>query len=600
MLLEDRDTALLITDAEVFAPTPLGRQEVLIVAGRVLAIGRDLQTGNAFPVRRIDARGRLLVPGFVDSLVHIGGGGGEGGFATRAHPLRAEDALRAGVTTLIGALGTDEVTRSHADLLACARALNAEGLSAFVLSGSYRVPVATLTGSVRTDLVLIPEMLGVGEIAIADHRGSQPSFDELARIGADARVGGMLAGKRGTVLIHVGDGDDGIDLLEQLSARTPLPRGQWHPTHMSRNARLFEQGRRWLHAGGSIDITASTSAELLEAGEVPPLRALLALLEDGAPIERITLSTDGQASLPRFDAQGDCCRSNSRRCTACSTACAKWCSRTGWRLSARCSRSPPAPLPSGACRARAASRWERMPTCCCSMRIHWRWRPRSRRGVCSQRVDRFGARPSMLGRAALGPTYMLSLARAAFGNLRRDDGYGGENRRRAVGPRFAWLHQPRKSASQRGRRVASAVGPRCAQPAAAQRWARPAPAEKTAPVGWAKPKARPNFGCYEARRATLPEQHARGAEVVAVGSSCAKPWPSSLNSRYQTSPPLPRTGVDDLLGLGQRHARVVGALGDEQRRGDRSALFSGEISSRKARISGSRSSPYSARRRSRR
>lgn len=304
MLLEERDTPLLITNAEVFAPAALGRQDVLIVSGRVLAIGRDLQPGSAFPVRRIEARGRLLVPGFVDSLVHIGGGGGEGGFATRAHPLRADDALRAGVTTLIGALGTDEVTRSHADLLACARALHAEGLSAFVLLGSYRVPVATLTGSVRTDLVLIPEMLGVGEIAIADHRGSQPSFGELARIGADARVGGMLAGKRGTVLIHVGDGADGIDLLEELGARTPLPRGQWHPTHMSRNARLFEQGRRWLHAGGSIDITASTSAELLEAGEVPPLRALLALLDDGAPIERITLSTDGQASLPRFDAQG--------------------------------------------------------------------------------------------------------------------------------------------------------------------------------------------------------------------------------------------------------------------------------------------------------
>ncbi len=304
MLLEERDTPLLITDAEVYAPQPLGRLDVLLVAGRVLAIGRGLQLGAGLDLRRIDARGRLLVPGFVDSLVHIGGGGGEGGFATRARALRADDALRAGVTTLIGALGTDEVTRSHADLLACARALNTEGLSAFVLSGSYRVPVATLSGSVRTDLVLIPEMLGVGEIAIADHRGSQPTADELARIGADSRVGGMLAGKRGTVLIHVGDGDEGLRLLREVDARTPLPAAQWHPTHINRSGRLLDEGAEWIARGGSVDLTASTSADLLSAGEVPAAQALAELLARGLPVERISLSTDGQASLPRFDADG--------------------------------------------------------------------------------------------------------------------------------------------------------------------------------------------------------------------------------------------------------------------------------------------------------
>ncbi|MCG6117437.1 MAG: beta-aspartyl-peptidase [Aquimonas sp.] len=304
MLLAEQDSPLLIRDVEVFAPQPLGRRDVLIAAGRVLAIESDLVPGTGFPLRRIEGRGRWLLPGLVDSLVHIGGGGGEGGFATRAEPLRAQQAFEAGVTTLIGALGTDEVTRSHADLLACARALSSEGLSAYVLSGSYRVPVATLTGCLRRDLVLIPEMIGAGEIAIADHRGSQPSAAELARIGADARVGGMLAGKRGTVLIHVGDAPEGLRLLHEVSDTSALPVWQWHPTHINRNRPLFEQGIAWVTRGGSIDLTASTTPELLASGELPAADALLELLRRGAPVERITLSSDGQASLPHFDEQG--------------------------------------------------------------------------------------------------------------------------------------------------------------------------------------------------------------------------------------------------------------------------------------------------------
>jgi beta-aspartyl-dipeptidase (metallo-type) len=277
---------------------------VLAIAGRIYAIGPDLAAPTGLPLREIDAAGRLLVPGLVDSLVHIGGGGGEGGFAGRIPPLRAEDALRAGVTTLIGALGTDDITRSHADLIACARSLQAEGLSAYALSGSYRVPPVTLTGCLRSELVLIPELIGAGEIAIADHRGSQPSAAELARIGADARVGGMLAGKPGTVLVHVGDGEDGLRLLREVSASTPLPRGQWHPTHVNRSRRLLDEGRDWLIAGGSVDLTASTSEALLAEGEVSAAQALAELLRDGMPVERISVSSDGQASLPQFDSSG--------------------------------------------------------------------------------------------------------------------------------------------------------------------------------------------------------------------------------------------------------------------------------------------------------
>lgn len=294
----------LIRNAILHGPEPLGRGDLLLGGGRVLAVGGRIAPGTGVAVDVIDAEGRIACPGYVDSLVHVSGGGGEGGFATRTPALDPADAIAAGVTTLIGALGTDDVTRSHADLLASCRALAAHGLSGYALTGSYRVPVRTLSGSVRDDLVLFPDVIGVGEIAIADHRGSQPDVAELARIAADARVGGMLAGKRGVVLVHVGDGEDGLALLHAVTDRHPIPAAQWHPTHINRNAALLAQAADWVGRGGSVDITASTTAELVATGDVPAARALAVLLAQGLPVERISLSSDGQASLPHFDADG--------------------------------------------------------------------------------------------------------------------------------------------------------------------------------------------------------------------------------------------------------------------------------------------------------
>jgi beta-aspartyl-dipeptidase (metallo-type) len=295
----------LIRNAELMAPEPLGRGDVLVAHGRVLAVGAGLDPrGCGADVVVVDAGGHLLCPGLVDSLVHFGGGGGEGGFATRMPPLAAATALAAGVTTMVGALGTDDVTRSHADLLACARALAASGLSAYTLTGSYQVPPVTLTGSVRGDLAFIPEMIGLGEIAIADHRGSQPSAAELARLASDARVGGMLAGKAGTVLVHCGDAPEGLALLREASSRWPVPIAQWHPTHVNRNAALFADGLDFVREGGSIDFTTSSTPDFVAAGEIPAARALAEALAAGIPVGRVTLSSDGQASLPHFDAQG--------------------------------------------------------------------------------------------------------------------------------------------------------------------------------------------------------------------------------------------------------------------------------------------------------
>jgi beta-aspartyl-dipeptidase (metallo-type) len=294
----------LIRNGEVFAPEPLGRKDLLLAGGVIEAVAEPGRLGTGgFDLEVIDAAGKRVVPGLVDPHVHILGGGGEGGPATRAPEIRIEDIVSSGVTTVIGCLGTDGVTRHMTSLLAKARALEAEGVTTFVFSGSYEVPVQTLTGSVRSDLVLIDKVLGAGEIAVSDHRSAQPAFDEIARLAAECRVGGMLGGKAGVLHLHLGDGPRGLDLLFRVVRETEIPVTQLIPTHMTRNRPLFEQGLDWVAAGGSIDVTVGP-----DPGAGDPdvtFEELVAIFGTrGLPLTRVTASSDSNGSMPVFDAAG--------------------------------------------------------------------------------------------------------------------------------------------------------------------------------------------------------------------------------------------------------------------------------------------------------
>jgi len=294
----------LIRGGEVFAPEPLGRKDILVAGGVIEAVGEPGRlAAGGFETEVVDAAGRRVVPGLVDPHVHILGGGGEGGPATRAPEIRIEDIVASGVTTVIGCLGTDGVTRHMTSLLAKARALEAEGVSTFIFSGSYEVPVRTLTGSVRSDLVLVDKVIGAGEIAVSDHRSSQPTFEEIARLAAECRVGGMLGGKAGVLHLHLGDGPRGLDLLFRLVRETEIPVTQVIPTHITRNRRLFEQGLDWVAAGGAIDVTVGPDPASGDP-DVAFEELIAAFGRRGLPLTRVTASSDGNGSMPVFDAEG--------------------------------------------------------------------------------------------------------------------------------------------------------------------------------------------------------------------------------------------------------------------------------------------------------
>jgi beta-aspartyl-dipeptidase (metallo-type) len=296
--------ATLILNAEVFAPEPLGRKDIMVAAGTIESVadpGRLRLDG--LEVEVLDAAGKRVLPGLVDPHVHILGGGGEGGPATRAPEIRIEDIVSSGVTTVIGCLGTDGVTRHMTSLLAKARALEIEGVSTFIFAGSYEIPVRTLTGSVRSDLALIDKVIGAGEIAVSDHRSSQPTFDEVARLASECRVGGMLGGKAGVLHLHLGDGKRRLDFFFRLVAETEIPPTQLVPTHANRNPELFEDSLRWVAAGGAIDVTVGPDPTP-DDPDVSLEECVAAFAAKGLPLERLMVSSDSNGSLPVFDASG--------------------------------------------------------------------------------------------------------------------------------------------------------------------------------------------------------------------------------------------------------------------------------------------------------
>jgi beta-aspartyl-dipeptidase (metallo-type) len=296
----------LIKNGEIYAPDHLGKKDILIVDRKIGFIQDEIEIPEQFvDVKVIDAAGKKVVPGFIDSHVHLIGGGGEGGFRTRTPEIQLTQATTAGITTLVGVLGTDGTTRTMPSLIAKARALEEEGITTYVQTGSYQVPVKTLTGKIEDDIILIDKVIGAGEIAIADHRSSQPTAEELAKIASAARIGGMLAGKSGIVNVHVGDSLDHLKLIDEVVENTDIPIRQFYPTHINRNPHLFKAGIEFANKGGWVDFTTSSIPKFLEEGEVKCSVGLKRMLEAGVDISQITFTSDGQASLPDFDQNGE-------------------------------------------------------------------------------------------------------------------------------------------------------------------------------------------------------------------------------------------------------------------------------------------------------
>ncbi len=295
------DSITILVNANVYAPAYSGLQSIVIAGDKIISVGDEPpKVSGIEQVRVIDLEGAMVTPGFIDAHTHITGGGGEAGFSTRVPPVPPSHFTRAGATTVVGLLGTDDVTRSTESLVAQVYALREEGLSAYCYTGGYHLPPTTLTGSVQRDIVFIEPVIAVGEVAISDHRSSQPTLNELLKVAAEAHVAHLMTGKAGVLHLHLGDGERGLQLVRDALDQSEIPARVFNPTHVNRRKELFDEACELTLKGCTVDITA------FETGTVgyEPVEAVNRFMHSDYPQSQLTVSSDGGGCLPIFNSDG--------------------------------------------------------------------------------------------------------------------------------------------------------------------------------------------------------------------------------------------------------------------------------------------------------
>ena len=296
---------LLIKDGDVYAPEHKGEKDILIINEKIFFIDQHILATSLNSmdknVKIIDASKCIVIPGHIDQHVHINGAGGEGGPQYRTPPIQFSELVNAGITSVVGLLGTDGFARSLKALLMKARALEQEGISTWIYTGAYQYPSPIITESILSDIILIDKVIGL-KIALSDHRASHPTVDEFIKVTSEARAGGILAGKAGVVHVHMGGEKQGLSCLFDIIRNTEIPVEQFAPTHLNKkDEELFRQVVEFGKMGGYIDLTAGVSGEEKSSKHIKPGKAIKRLLKNGVSIEKITISTDGNGSIPKFN-----------------------------------------------------------------------------------------------------------------------------------------------------------------------------------------------------------------------------------------------------------------------------------------------------------
>jgi beta-aspartyl-dipeptidase (metallo-type) len=248
---------LIIENGEVYTPAPRGRATIVVAGGRIEKIGEVRASSlDALNPEVVDASGCIIVPGLIDCHIHLIGGSGEKGFGSATPGITAQELRAAGTTTVVGLLGTDTTTKTLPALLAKVKALRDEGLNTRMWTGGY--DARSLLGSernasVRDDIVLIDEIIGAGEIAIADRRGVHFDARTLARLASDCYVAGTLTGKAGVLHLHTGELPERLTILRDL-LDLGVPAAALHPTHVNRNEELFREAVELTRRGVTVDL----------------------------------------------------------------------------------------------------------------------------------------------------------------------------------------------------------------------------------------------------------------------------------------------------------------------------------------------------------
>ena len=292
---------IIIQNGEVFGPKALGRRDILTGGGEILAIAEKIDPkGLPGEVYIIDADGMLVIPGFIDGHQHFTGGGGEGGFETRTPEMQLSMNIANGVTTAIGLLGTDALTRTVESLYAKTQAFNAEGMTALMLTGSYWLPSPTILGTVGRDIIYMGPVIGV-KLAMADQRGPHFNARELAALASDVRVAALVANKPGIITVHVGVNPDGLDLMFEVIEKRAIRADMFIPTHINRKkSRVRDQALALAERGTVIDATCVNKIPD-EADNHMSASDFACLADENKLFDQVCFSSDAGGSLPQWN-----------------------------------------------------------------------------------------------------------------------------------------------------------------------------------------------------------------------------------------------------------------------------------------------------------
>lgn len=298
----------LIKNAELYTPQYNGFGNILIINDKIAGIGADVSIPDwakkSFDCLEIDARHHFVSPGLIDAHVHITGGGGEAGFHTQVPPLPLSVPISGGITTIGGLLGTDGITRTVENVLAKACSLEEEGLSTFIMTGGYPFPSPTLTGSIQRDFAFIHKVRA-GKVALADHRVAPVSAEQLARLATDVRVGGMLRGFVGMLIMHIGASKEALSCVFEMIDKCPYLTCHLIATHINRSSLVFGQAEDLARRGGYMDISSGLSEKNLGSDCIKPAKAIAKAIHDSVPLNNILMSSDGFGSAARYDDKGN-------------------------------------------------------------------------------------------------------------------------------------------------------------------------------------------------------------------------------------------------------------------------------------------------------
>jgi beta-aspartyl-dipeptidase (metallo-type) len=287
-------SALIIHNANVYNPSPIGINDILSINGLIVHIDKKKIESRplidlGIDVVELDVEGYILTPGFLDPHEHIIGGSGEEGFASRSPEIGLNEIVRGGITTVVGCLGVDTYTRNMPSLLAQCKTYNEEGITSYIYTGGYNIPPTTLSGGILEDMVKVAEVIGSGEVAVSDIRSSKASNREVAKLISQTYNGGILTGKAGVSHLHLGDANSHFDPVMQMVVEHDLNIKYIYPTHCGRNQKLLEQATQATKLGMTIDIDVG------DDDLVPNLKKFRSLNGDE---KYLTLSSDASFCSP--------------------------------------------------------------------------------------------------------------------------------------------------------------------------------------------------------------------------------------------------------------------------------------------------------------